>query len=98
MHLPGHNSELTIVELDLYPWTAGGMTLCKAEGALRPSKKLCAGHRTLPLDFLPTRHITYFLCSYFKAFTLHTTVKMSKPFNPEEAENLEDVRPRVHTV
>lgn len=23
---------------------------------------------------------------------------MSKPFNPEEAENLEDVRPRVHMV
>lgn len=67
------------------------MTLCKAEAALRPSKKLCAGHRTLPLDFSPTHHITAFLCLYFKAFNSRTTVKMSKPFNPEEAENLEDV-------
>ena len=75
--------------------TAGGMTLCRAESTLRPTKKLCAGHRTLPPDFLPTRHITTFLFSHFIEFTLHSTVKMSKPFNPEEAENLEDVRTRV---
>lgn len=76
--------------------TAGGMTLCKADlGALRPTKKLCAGHRTLPPDFLPTRHIAAFLFSHFIEVTLHSTVKMSKPFNPEEAENLEDVRTRV---
>ena len=67
----------------------------QAEGTFRLTKKLCAGHRTLPPNFLPTRHITAFLCSHFIEFTLQSTVKMSKPFNPEEAENLEDVRPRV---
>lgn len=67
-------------------------------GCSPPVKKIMRGALNLPLAFLPTRHITVFLCSYFKAFSLHATVKMSKPFNPDEAENLEDVRPRVYMV
>lgn len=66
-------------------------------GCSPPVKKLCAGHRTLQLDFLSISHITAFTTFFVSQSITITTTTMAKPFDPEEAENLEDVRPHVHT-
>jgi hypothetical protein len=74
----------------------GGMTLCKAESAASARQKNYVRGAAIPLRF-PSLTSLFIWIILFKCTVLHPIVKMSKPFNPEEAENLEDVRPRAPT-
>lgn len=65
----------------------------KAEAALRPSKNYARGTEHFNLVSSPLFNITAFTTFFVFQSIQYTTVKMAKPFDPEEAENLEDVRP-----
>lgn len=71
------------------------MTLCSRRQYFSPpAEKMFAGHCISP----HSRHLqishTFVLCcvSVSRSLNFTNTAKMSKPFDPEQAENLEDVR------
>lgn len=79
------------------PVDRGRNDVMQSGGCSPPVKKIMRGALNNSHLISSPLVISLLSCVHI-SFSLHATVKMSKPFNPEEAENLEDVRPRVHMV